>query len=155
MNSESKKRLLEFLKSQRLMSLATNGEELSACTVYYAVDDELNLYFVSPEETEHVQNIKKNNQVAVTVADSRQKNSDDKVGLQIKGSASEVSGIETLKVAVKIWNVANPGAESVINFNNIKDKVINSRLYKITPQRIKFFNEALYGDEESEEFILN
>lgn len=154
MTDQDKQLLYEYLKSQRLMSLATYDEEVSSCTVYYAVDDELNLYFVSPEETEHVQNIKKNSQVAVTIADSHQLNSTDKVGVQIKGTAEQIVGLEVLKVVVKMWNAANPGAESVINLKNITEKVINSRFYKITPRGIKYFNEELYGDEEVKEFTL-
>ena len=51
-----------------------------------------------------------------------------------------------------MWHQTNPGTESLINFDNIKNKIIESRTYKIKPFRIKFFNEELYGDEEDEVF---
>lgn len=152
MKQTNKEKLFDYLKSQHLMCLATCGENVSACTVYYAVDDNFNLYFVSPHDTEHSKNIEADARVACSIADSRQNNADNKIGVQIKGRAEMLRGIEFIKAALKMWNKANPGVEDVINFSNIKNKVIKTRAYKITPSTIKFFNDELYGDDETEEF---
>lgn len=148
---DNKLKLLEFLRSQRFITLATYSDKISVCGVFYAVDENFNLYFVSEPTTHHSKNIKANGEISCVIADSHQTVLDKKVGAQIQGKASEVTGkIEAIK-ALKLWNEANPGLEKVINFKNLK-KAINSRVYKIEPQVVKFFNEELYGEEGLEIF---
>jgi uncharacterized protein YhbP (UPF0306 family) len=144
--------LFAYLKSQRLMSLATFGKQLSACTVYYAMDRQFHLYVISEPESEHVRNIAMNDQVACTIADSRQHVNAKKIGVQIKGTAHVVSNRERLKAILAMWNRTNPGIASVINLKNIKAKVIDSVVLKISPLEISFFNEALFGPEGVEQF---
>lgn len=152
MEAKDKGALLGYLRSQRLMTLATHGSGTAACTVYYAVDDDLDLYIVTEPESEHCKNIGKDNRVACAIADSRQKVTDKKVGVQIKGTASEVGSLERMKAILSLWNATNPGFESVINVENIRKKVIESKVFKIAPSEIKFFNEELYGPEGAEVF---
>ncbi len=132
------------------MSLAVFGIDLSICTLYYAIDAELNLYFVSEPESGHMKNIGKNNNVVCTITDSRQKVTDKKIGIQLKGMVSEVSEPKELENPLTLWNSANPGIESAINSKSIQNKTIDSRVYKITPKEIKFFNEGLFGEEGTE-----
>lgn len=151
----TKKQLLDFLKSQRLMSLATFGNSLCACNVYFAVDDAFNLYFMSEPSSDHCKNIVQNNTVACTIADSRQKVTDKKIGVQIKGVVEKVDDSEKIKLALSLWNKANPGFESVINFKNIQENSIKSKVYTVIPLEMKFLNEASYGPEGSETFLFS
>jgi len=83
-NKSNKKKLFDYLISQRIMSLATSGKELTVCSVYYAIDDNWNFYFVSEENVLHSQNIKRNSKVACNIVDSRQSVIKKKIGVQIK-----------------------------------------------------------------------
>lgn len=150
-----KEELLKFLKSKNFMSLATvKGTEPYNCVVYYGIDDDFNIYFVSQLSRDHSKNIKENSKVALTIADSRQKVTDDKIGVQLKGECLLVKNpIEALR-ALKLWNKANPGVESMINLDNIKNKVIQSRVYRVKPSFAKFFNENLYGKDGIKEIDL-
>ena len=150
----TKKQLLDFLKSQRLMSLATFGNGICACNVYYAVDDGFNLYFMSEPSSDHCKNIAQSNTIACTVADSRQKVTDKKIGVQIKGTAEKTDHPEKIKLALSLWNKANPGFEAVINFKNIQENSIKSKVYTVTPSEMKFLNETIYGPEGSETFLF-
>lgn len=49
--------------------------------------------------------------------------------------------------ALKIWHQANPGMESRITQEAIK-KWPDTKLYKIRPTRMKFYNDKLYGKKE-------
>jgi len=149
-----KQKLLQYLESNHLMSLATLGTRLSTCTVYYAVDDNLNFYFISEPESEHCRNIEMNKTVAFSISDTGQKVTDKKVGIQGTGTAEEIRNVEKIKAMLSLWNATNSGFESVINFENIKNKVIKSKTYRITPTELKFFNEELYGPEGIEVFKL-
>lgn len=148
----SKKVLMDFLKSQRLMSLATHGRNLSVCTVYYAIDHNFNFYFISEPDSEHVKGIVTNQLVACSIADSHQKVRDKKVGVQLRGKAHFVKGDERLRAVLAMWNRTNPGLKALINLKNIKKKVIDSCVVKIQPSEIKFFNEHLFGSEGTETY---
>ena len=137
------------------MSLATADKNKPyVCTVYFATDKNLNFYFVSPPAALHCKNIAKNKYVSCAIYNSSQKVSSQKEGLQFNGAAKVITKVSETKKALALWNKANPGAEKYINCDNMVKKVITSKMYKIKPQVIKYFNEALYGDKESEIFKI-
>lgn len=150
-----KQQILNFLKIQHLMSLATvNKNKPWACTVYFAVDEDLNLYFVSPPTSDHCRNLMKNKYVSCSIYDSSQKVNSKKEGLQLRGTVTVLRKVVDIKKALDLWNKANPGAENYISYENMQSKVITSKVYKITSQLFKYFNETLYGDKESKIFEL-
>lgn len=151
-----KQQILNYLKTQHLMSLATaNKNKPWACTVYFTVDNDLNLYFVSPPESDHCRFLTKNTYVSCSIYDSGQNVNSKKEGLQLRGTAEVLSNVADIKKALELWNKANPGAEQYINYDNMEKKIITSKVYKITPAMIKYFNETLYGDKESKVFRLS
>ncbi len=144
--------LLKYLKSQRLMCISTCSSAPWASIVFYTIDEDMRMYFVSEPESRHCTDISNNSNVACAVFDSRQKAAKKKIGVQIQGIASEVKDHKEIKRALKMWNMSNPGLEKLINFDAIKKVSIESRVYRIEPKLIKFFNEKLYGDEGSRIF---
>ena len=147
-----RKLLLDYLRSQHTMYLATYDGKPWVATVFYAVDEKFNFYYIGPPDSRHNKAIKKNKNVSFAVASSNQKTTDKKIGVQVEGIAKEVNSRNKIKLILGLWNKFNPGFESVINLPNMIKKVISSRVYKIKPTLIKFFNEKLYGDEGSEIF---
>mgnify|MGYP001619700508 CR=1 FL=1 len=142
------KELLKYLKSQRIMSFITSSSNKPwGATVYYTVDNKLNLYFISEPNTKHIKDTIKNKNVACVIASSSQRVTDKKIGVQLQGIVSEVRGVTKLKQILKMWNEANVGFKDVINYENIKKRVIKSKVYQVKPTNIKFFNEKLYGEE--------
>jgi uncharacterized protein YhbP (UPF0306 family) len=152
--ADTKTELLDYLATQAVMSLATFGEHPSICTVYFTVDKDLNFYFISRPETEHCKNIELSGKVACSIADGRQKVSDKKIGVQMEGTAVELPTIEKIGTALMFWSKANFAFEGVVSVDAIKDRMIASRAYKITPTEIKFFNEELFGPEGVEMIAL-
>lgn len=152
--NKDKKELVRFLKSQNLMAVATIDKKPWIATCYYAIDKNLDIFFVSPPSSKHSKDIEKDNHVACAMYDSHTPNSKLKVGVQLQGRATLVRGWERTKVLLKMWNRAAPGAEEIINVKNMKKKVISSRVYKIKPTLIKFFNQKLYKNEDEMIFTL-
>jgi uncharacterized protein YhbP (UPF0306 family) len=153
MNSKDKKILQDYLGSQRLMAMATQGKHAWITTVYYVSDDNLNLYFISPPKSEHSQHLKENNEVACAIADSHQNAADPKVGLQLYGTASEEKGLHTIKWMLKMYNKLYPASKEKFNFKNFESKMMSSRVYKVTPKKIKLFNQELFKDRDNKEEI--
>lgn len=130
------------------MSIAVFADDPWICVVYYVMDENLNLYFISDPETEHSQAIAENNNVSAAIYDSHQEVSDKKVGVQIMGEVSVVGGLGKIKWFFEMWAKINPGNKDILNLKNYKNKILSSKVYVIKPRRIKFFNEALYGSDE-------
>lgn len=148
----NKETLLAYLKSQNLMALATYGDAMANCFVYFAVDGDFSFYFISEPDSEHCKNIEKNNSVACAIAESHQAVSSKKIGAQIKGVVEDVNGLDQFDAIINLWNSTNPGMESIISISNFRNKILNSHAYKIKPTSIKFFNEEIYGEEGFEVF---
>ncbi len=150
----TKKDVLDFLTTKKLLVLATNGEYPWIASVYYSFDKDLNLYFISNPTTMHGQHIEKNNKVAAAIVDSHQKPSDVKRGLQIYGTVEKVSGINKVRHALCLWkdflNIQRPD----ISFENMQKGLYKGRVYKLTPKKIKLYDEAKFKVPDGEEPIL-
>ena len=69
-----------FLVNHYTISIATvAGEELWSASVFYISDQKLNIYFISFDESKHIQGILKNKKVSATI------NQDVSDWMQIKG----------------------------------------------------------------------
>ena len=148
------KHVVEYIKSHRLMQLATSTKNPWICTVFYAIDEKLNIYFISNPKRQHCLDIRKNKNVACAITDSNQSVVSKKIGVQIQGVASQINSDKGMKHAFDIWNKANPGFEKVINIENVRNGIISDRPFVITPKKIKFFNERLYGPDAVRTFRL-
>lgn len=143
---DHKAELFKFLKSHRLMSLATVSDRPWISTVFFAVDDNFNLIFVSHPQSRHAKEIMNNTAVAVAVFGSDQKTSDDKAGVQIEGIASLITGREAIKKALDLWHKANPGMEEELTLEAIENQQ-KSAVFKIRPITAKFLHEP-HGQQE-------
>lgn len=151
---KNKGKLLKYLQSQELMSLATyNNKGPNTCIVYYGIDNDFNLYIITSPSTEHGKNIASNHMVACSITNTNQPmyNTKYKIGVQIKGIAQEITKPESMKVALQVWS-KNRGDVVKKYIHNITNNIWKVRPYVIKPKEIKWFNEELYGDEGVEIF---
>lgn len=150
----TKKDVLDFLATKKLMVIATYGNHPWIASVYYSFDNDLNLYFISNPTTMHGQHIEKNNKVAAAIVDSNQKPSDVKKGLQIYGTVEKISGVNKIRHAIRLWkdflNIQRPD----ISLENMKKGLYKGRMYKLTPKKIKLYNEEKFKVPDGKEPIL-
>lgn len=149
---KDKKEILKFLKKHKLMSLGTYYKKPWAAPVYYVFDNDLNIYFVSDPDTIHCHNISKENNVSVTIFDSKQKLSDDKVGLQLRGKTKKVVNVFKTKTILADWNKRHLDSPK-LTYKKLT-KVWKYRLYVIKPSYVKYYNEKLYKDDEMKDWKL-
>lgn len=139
MNENDKKYLLDYLKDQILMSLGTtDGANLWSASVYFLADKDLNIYFMSGEHTVHVKNITEDSKVSLTIADSHQKPSGEKIGFQARGICEKVNDESWPKVLEK-WNLKF--SDRPASPEDMKER--GSSFFKIKLSKIKFFNTNL------------
>ncbi len=103
----TKELVLEYLKTQSLMVLATYGEEPWVASVYYTFDSDLNLYYLSAPQTLHCLNIEKNPSVAAAIVDSNQNVNTLKRGIQLNGVAHQISEAAKVRHALELSPKAN------------------------------------------------
>lgn len=134
-----------FITSNGIMTLASHLEDTWVATVYYGTDSELNLYIVTDPEAKHGKQIKQNPNVAFSIFDSHIKITDNKNGIQGQGVCVIVKNPAEIIKGLSLWHRANPGKEGKITVEMIK-KAFDTKLYKIEPTCLKFFNKELYGE---------
>lgn len=158
---EDKDRIIEsalaILNHNNLLTLSTFDKENNqpcCSTAYYVFDDEFNLYFWTDHNTLHSKNIKQNPKVAVNIFDSTQKWGSLLKGLQISGTSSIVSKKELL-IAGALYLKRFPGVikfvKHILDFHSTK---FQSKIYKISINKIKLFDEESFGKEEFRELII-
>ncbi|MEW5805704.1 MAG: pyridoxamine 5'-phosphate oxidase family protein [Patescibacteria group bacterium] len=150
----TRQHILAFLKTNKLMQVATAGDFPWIATVYYSFDKRLNLYFLSSEKTLHSKQIKQNPKVSVAIADSRQDIKKPKKGLQLYGLCKEISGAGKIKHALSLWKEFLSVDDPELSYENLR-KGLTGKIYKITPKRIKLFDQELFKDvDDGEEPVL-
>jgi uncharacterized protein YhbP (UPF0306 family) len=142
------KSLEKFLDSHILMSVATFGEYPWPAIVYYVRDNAFNLYYMSDPGTIHSKNIKDNPKVACAIYDSTQLYEYEKVGVQLYGEVSELNILEKVRWVLKLWNKLIAVKKDLKVDIDDFIRLGKSKMYKVTPKKIKFFNTKEYPDTE-------
>ncbi len=144
-----KKDIFGFLKGNGILTLAVaENDRPWVCTGYYGLDGEMNLYFVTDPGNRHGRIVAKNPKVAFNIFDSHQKITEQKKGVQGEGTIDVVRGLVPVTRALLLWHKANPGIETKITIKDILKKITDTKIYKVRPTYLKFFNQELYGEEE-------
>lgn len=140
----------DYISSHIQFALATNGKHPWIATMYYGVDDDLNMYFLTDPATIHAQALKENPLVSAVIADSPQNPASKKIGIQLYGHASEIEGEEAIKAGFAIWREVLKVTDPKYSYEGIKSGELHYRLYKLVPKKIKYYNEELWeeGDEQ-------
>src|SRR3989344_7436294 len=101
--NKAEKIIREYLTGgqTRMMQIATSASNQPwVCTVYYAVDKDLNIYWMSKPDCRHSKEIAKNSKVAATIVYDQQPPRDDHRGVSVEGNAEELEGAKALKPIV-------------------------------------------------------
>lgn len=131
------------------MCVATSGSFPWIATVFYTFDDNLHLYFLSDPSTLHCKQIAQNNKVAVAIANSSQNINKPKRGLQIYGIAEQLSSVEKVTQALKMWKQYLHVRDPKLTY-----KAVKNSMYRIAPKRIKLFDQELFKADDGEEPVM-
>ena len=145
------KYLKECLESTAYCSLATVGSRgIWSNPVYFAYDKNYNLYFISMPSSLHMQNIKKNPNIAVSIYNTNQDTHGDVFGIQLEGKASILTDDEVVLAHKIYYRRAYPdGKHNKKPEENMGDKA-KWRFVKIIPSSIYYFDTRFFGEERQE-----
>jgi uncharacterized protein YhbP (UPF0306 family) len=145
-----KERLLNFLRAQRFLVVASHNKDTWISNVFYGIDDDFKIYFVSDPEAKHSKQILANPNIAFSTVWFNESNHEDRKGIQGQGLCRIASGDEEIKKGVELHNKLFPEFRERITFDYIKAE--ESTVWVIEPKYIKYWDDELYGDKHLEEF---
>lgn len=142
--------LSEILETSTLFSVASikDGKESWINTAYFAYNDQLEFYFLTPTTAQHSKNVKENGSVAVSIFDSHQAVTGKKRGLQIFGTCHRATGKE-IKEGIQVYGKRFSGfGERIHTPDDFEKFRMESRIYVVVPNVIKIFDEVVCGEEK-------
>lgn len=136
MSSELEK-INSFIDKHHVLTLATSdGEDISACSLFYAYDPEKKVFVVaSSDDTLHIQQVKKNNKIAGNIY-LETKEVGKIQGLQFRGIFKE----NDLKELRNLYFKTFPYALAL----NPKLWFIEVNFFKLTDNRIGFGKKLIW-----------
>jgi len=140
--------ITEILSANELCAIASIDDGRSYIhTAYYCFDEKLNLFFLSGAEAHHNKNFSKNASVAVSIYNSSQPWDGDKKGAQLFGVCKLATGASVIEGIALYLKRFTSLKEWVKHPDDFLKGAISSKLYKISVDSIKLFDEAEFGEE--------
>jgi uncharacterized protein len=148
---ELRKLIEDYLKEAKMMQVATSKDNQPwACTVYFAFDEDLNLYWISTPDRRHSEEIRENEKVAGTMVLPHTPG-DNVRGIQFQGVAKEltqVEAVEGMKYYAERYGLDKERVSAILDG---KDGHV---CYKITPSLYVLFDEKNFPDDSRQEYKL-
>lgn len=149
------KKPFTFIKSQKLMVIAAADDtDVWIANVYFGVDENGVLYFVSRENTKHSHMILKNPDIAFSIAWFDPGNHQNRKAIQGKGICRPAQNKEEIETGVRLHNENFPEFKERITVDWIENNEWNSKIWVLKPTYIKYWDDEAYGSKEYEEFVF-
>lgn len=149
---EIKKLIKEYLNEANLMQLATvsNGKPW-ICSMWFVVDEDLNLYFFSSITTRHSQEISKDSSVAVAICLPHIPTENKVRSIQLEGTAELLTDPNDIETAI------GHCVERIFTLEQIKQFMSHPnephRFYRIKPTKIILTDTVNLPDSPRQEYV--
>lgn len=130
------------------MQLATSVDgQPWVCSVWFAADEDLNIYWFSSTARRHSGEVVRNNKVAGAMALPHTP-ADKPRGLQFEGVAEILTKEEDIDKAISVYK------DRIFPLATIQDFIANKnhRFYRIRPTRFVLFDTVNFPDDSRQEF---
>ena len=145
-------KLLEFIKNQKLITIAShNKDDIWVANVYFDSDEKGKIYFITSEDTKHAKMITENPKVAFSIAWFDSENAKNRKGVQGLGIC-KIGNLKETAIGISLLYKKFPDLHDILTIDWITKNVWKTRVWVIEPSFIKYFDDEIYGDDESEEF---
>lgn len=151
---KSMEKLLEFIKKQRIMVIASCGDgEVWVANVYADIDDEGVIYFVSSDDTKHSKMIAKNPNVAFSFAWAEPNDSENRKGIQGQGHCRKAEDVKEIVTGLALLVKKLPVFKKFFTLDRIQANKAKG-VWVIEPTKMKYWDDERYGNNSSEEFTF-
>lgn len=147
------RKLIEnYLKEAKMLQVATaKGNQPWSCTVYFAFDEELNIYWISKPTRRHSEELRNNARVAGVIVLPHIPG-DDVRGIQLQGVAKELTDKQEATNGMKYY--AERFGMKQNRVKTILDGTDGHLCYRITPNLYVLFDEVNFPDNPRQEFKI-
>ena len=148
----AKKLYGDYLKEVKLMQLATvKGDKPWLCNVWYVMDEEDNVYWISRDTRKHSEDIHDNPNVACTFHkwfDGGLLN-DKGQAVIISGTAARLSG-EECRRPYALYSERFPRMPEFQSLELFLNDESHHTFYKLTPEKIVWWDEVNFPDDSKQ-----
>ena len=142
----------EYLKEIKLMQLATAIDNQPwVCNVWFAADEDLNIYWFSSTRRRHSHEVMKNRKVSSAIV-LPQTPEDPPRGLQLQGIAEMLTKKTDIDKAISVYK------DRIFNIETIKELMQDEenphKFYRIKPTQFVLFDAVNFGDNWRQEYNL-
>ena|SRR5690606_3812895 len=126
----------------RTMQLATAiNNQPWICTVYFVIDDDLNIYWLSLSSRRHSREIAENNKVAATIPI---KQDQPVIGVQVEGKAEEATDKPTIASVMKRYVTKYKVGDKF--YDRLNEGKNQHHVYRLKPSVLVLFDELNFKD---------
>jgi len=155
-------RLREFLEQHDTMTLATIGPgcEPRAAAVFYAVGEELVLYFLSNPASRHSEDLAQDSRVAATIQEDGQPWQEIR-GLQIEGSAHAATDEREIAQAARVFAARFAFLQGLLADSEshgppeLQGPLENSRFFVLRPSWMRLIDNTKGFGHKEEMTLIN
>lgn len=147
-----RKLIEEYLKEVKLMQVATSIDNQPwVCSVWFATDEDLNIYYFSSITRRHSKEVMENGKVAGAIA-LPQTPDDPPRGLQFQGVCEMLTEQADIDKAVSVYSGRIFSKEKIKELMVHKDKP--HKFYRIKPAKFVLFDAVNFPDNSRQEYNL-
>lgn len=151
-NTKLRKLIEEYLEEAKMMQLATAIDNQPwVCNVWFAADDDLNIYWFSSATRRHSDEVMKNQKVAAAMVLPHTPK-DPPRGLQLQGVAEMLTKQKDIDKAISVYK------DRIFPRETINELMANSQkphtFYRITPKQFVLFDAVNFGDNWRQEYNI-
>ena len=151
--ADLKKLIKEYLKTARVMQLATSVHNQPwVCTVHFYNDDDLNFYWASMITRRHSMEIEQNPKVAIAIK-IQEDTPDEKyvIGISAEGIAEMIDEEEINKIGDKYISKLDKDPDLIKDILSGKKPF---KFYKLVPSKIVLFDVLNFPTDPRQELVL-
>ncbi len=147
-----KKLIKDYLKEAKMMQLATSfNNQPWVCNVWFATDENLNIYWFSSTQRRHSKEVMNNQKVAAAIVLPLTP-ADPPRGLQLQGVAEVLTKQEDIDKAIAVYK------DRIFSTADIKELMEGEekphKFYKIKPTQFVLIDAVNFGDNWRQAFNL-
>ena len=147
-----KKLIKEYLEEAKMMQLATcSNDQPWVCNIWFAADEDLNIYWFSAETWRHSKEVLQNPKVAAAIV-LPQTPKDKPRGIQLQGMAEVLVKQEGIDKAISVYQDRIFPKKLIDEL--MEDEETPHKFYKIKPSQIVLFDAVNFGETWRQEYNL-
>ena len=148
-----KKLTKDYLQEAKMMQLATSVDNQPwVCNVWFAADEDLNIYWFSANNRRHSEEVRKNPRVAAAICLPHAPE-DQPRGLQLEGLAKELNSNKDIAQARSVYEGRIFDGKTIDGFMNHQERP--HKFYEIKPTLFVLFDVVNFPDDPRQEWKPN